>query len=89
MQSLNKSKSHIKAETAHMRDVSKGATLKFINKSHKLANEMCEDGFKKINKVEAEMTYYSNELIDVIREKPVQSVMIAGGIGAFIAWLWK
>lgn len=89
MQALNKSKSHIKAETAHIRDVSKGATIKFINKSQKLANDMCDDGIKKINAVEAELTHYSNELIDVIREKPLQSVMIAGGIGALIALLWK
>ncbi len=89
MHALNKNKSHVKAETARIRDVSKGATFKFINKSHKLANDMCLDGIKKINAVEAGMTHYSNELIGTIREKPLQSVMIAGGIGALIALLWK
>lgn len=75
-QHLNKK--HIKETADH-----------FLDEGKKLASDMYDDGLKKINSVQKEAQEYTEELLNKVRENPLKSVLIAGGIGLLLSILLK
>lgn len=53
------------------------------------AHEMYEEGKKGVCEVEEHIKEYADDIIGYIKEKPVTSVLIAGGIGFILSALLK
>lgn len=51
------------------------------------ANKAMKEGKKKVMKAERSVEHFSDELIKEIREKPLRSILVAGGIGYILATL--
>lgn len=60
-----------------------------LNDGKKLARELYEEGLYKINEVEDNMKEHSEQLIKKIKQNPLSSVLIAGGIGFLLSKLLK
>ncbi|MBA2657902.1 MAG: DUF883 family protein [Tatlockia sp.] len=55
-----------------------------------LANNACnlyEEGKKKINQIEDKVSDYSDELITKVKEQPLSSLLVAGGVGFLLSLL--
>lgn len=73
------------SEKSHVVD----AANELLNESKKLANELYEEGLSKINMAEEQFKEYSDLLLKKIQEKPLTSVLIAGGVGFLLTKLIK
>ncbi|RUR12223.1 hypothetical protein ELY15_05780 [Legionella sp. km772] len=65
------------------------AANELLNESKKLANELYEDGRTKLNEAEQQLKDYSDLMLRKIQEKPLTSILIAGGIGFLLSKLLK
>jgi ElaB/YqjD/DUF883 family membrane-anchored ribosome-binding protein len=74
----NSKKSHITEAAADLLDEGK-----------KLANELYDDGLKRVNVTKKEAEVYTDELLEQVRENPLKSVLIAGGIGFLLSALLR
>lgn len=52
-------------------------------------SELYEEGKKKLNNMEECAEDYANEVIQKIKENPLTSILIAGGLGYLISKLLK
>lgn len=59
------------------------------HKLKKQAEELYKDGMHKASEFQAQVKDYSGELVEHVKEKPLTSLLIAGGIGFIIASLLK
>lgn len=87
MDSLNRTTT-MKDETSQKSKVSDAANDS-LNESKKLANEIYEDGRTKLTEAEEQLKDYSDQLIRKIQDKPLTSLLIAGGVGFLISKLLK
>jgi ElaB/YqjD/DUF883 family membrane-anchored ribosome-binding protein len=53
------------------------------------ASELYEEGKQKIGQAQANISDYSDELIETIKGKPITSVLVAGGIGYLLSLLLR
>ena len=88
MDSLNRKSSTMKNDRTQKSQVSDAAN-ELLNESKKLANELYEDGCSKISEVEQQLKDYSDRVVKKIQEKPLTSMLIAGGIGFILSKLLK
>lgn len=80
MDTLNK-KLNGNSKHAHVGE----AAAQLLNESKKLAAELYEEGLNKMGVAEKDLEAYSNKLLGNVRKKPLQSVLIAGGIGFLLS----
>lgn len=91
MEALNRKQTNMKNETlrnsskAHVGD----AANELLNESKKLANELYEEGVSKLTEAEQQIKDYSEQLVNKIQEKPLTSLLIAGGIGFLLSKLLR
>ncbi len=85
MEDLNQGKLNGNAKHAHVGE----AAVQLLNESKKLATELYEEGLKKMGVAEKDLEAYSNEVLDKVRKKPLQAVLIAGGIGFLLSSLFR
>ncbi len=88
MDSLNRKSNTMKNDHPQKSNVSDAAN-DLLNESKKLANELYEDGLTKLNEAEQQIKNYSDQVIIKIQEKPITSLLIAGGIGFILSRLLK
>ena len=88
MEALNRKQSNIKNETIRNSKAQVGdAANDLLAESKKLANEIYEEGLNRITEAEQQIKDYSEQLINKIQEKPLTSILIAGGIGFLLSKL--
>ncbi|HRD70100.1 MAG TPA: hypothetical protein PK657_08135 [Legionella sp.] len=63
------------------------STESLISHAKDKANEVYEGSKDKINELQKSVHEHSDELVRTIRQKPLKSVLIAGGIGFLISLL--
>ena len=85
MDTLKRSKTNSHAEHSHVAE----AATEFLNESKKLANELYEDGLKKVGVAQKDVQAYADDLMGKVRENPLKSMLIAGGIGFLLSVLIK
>ena len=71
-------KSHVK-ETAS----------ELLHEGKKMANELYEDSLNQVGKAQENVKEYSEELLTKVKENPLASILIAGGIGFILSSLLK
>lgn len=59
------------------------------HKVKKQAEELYKEGMHKASEFQSHVKDYSGELVDHVKQKPLTSLLIAGGIGFIIASLLK
>ncbi|MCC5793058.1 MAG: DUF883 family protein [Legionellaceae bacterium] len=82
MATLSKTKDNNKANVS-------AAASDLLQEGKKKAHELYEDVTHKVSDAEDSVKEYSDELVKKVRENPVASVLIAGGIGFLISSLLK
>ena len=68
--------------------VSEAAT-ELLDETKKLANELYEEGLKKLELAQKEANSYSDELLEKVREHPLKAILIAGGVGLVLSALLR
>lgn len=68
--------------------VSEAAT-ELLNESKKLVNELYEDGCHKVCEAQDSVKEYSDELVKKVKENPLASILIAGGVGFLLSALLR
>ncbi|WED44228.1 hypothetical protein [Legionella cardiaca] len=64
------------------------ATNDFINDGKRVANELYEEGRNRIYEVQNNIKDYSSKVADKVYERPITSLLIAGGIGYILSALF-
>ncbi|MDP1604212.1 MAG: DUF883 domain-containing protein [Legionella sp.] len=67
----------------------KGKAEHIYQQTKDKASELLEEGMHKIESAEEHLKMYSEHVIKAIKEKPLTSLLIAGGIGYLISSLLK
>ena len=88
MDTLNKKRASMAQENVSRAHVAEAAT-ELYNESLKLVHELYEDGVNKVTDVQDNAKAYSDELLDKVKENPLSSLLIAGGIGFLLSRLLK
>lgn len=83
-QNTNNSKPNNK-DNSHLRE----AWRNYVDESKKIVNEVYLTGLEKINLQEEELASYRAELVTKIKQNPLKSVLIAGGLGYLLAKVLK
>ncbi len=65
------------------------AAENLLNEGKKLANELYHDGLEKLNLAEKDLKAQTDEILEKVRKKPLQAVLIAGGIGFLLSTLLR
>lgn len=65
------------------------AAVDLLDEGIKFANELYDDGLKKVNVAQKEVEVYKDELLEQVRENPLKAVLIAGGIGFLLSVLLR
>lgn len=65
------------------------AAVDLLDEGKKFANELYDEGLKKVNLTKKEAEVYTDELLEQVRENPLKSVLLAGGIGFLLAALLR
>ena len=86
MDTSNKAQSHKKNnhaddKSAHVRE----AASTLLNEGKKLAHELYEENIDKVNKAHDHAKEYSDDLLEKVKENPLASILIAGGIGFLLS----
>ena len=84
MQSATKKQTNLNGKS-HLRE----AVSDVMTEGKKFANELYEDGLGRASKVEDQVKDYSDEIVIKIKENPLRSVLIAGGVGFLLSLLLK
>ena len=69
-------------------DVSKAAT-DLLDEGKTYANELYEDGLKKVEEAKKEAADLADDLLEKVRAHPLKAVLIAGGIGLLLSALLR
>jgi ElaB/YqjD/DUF883 family membrane-anchored ribosome-binding protein len=90
MEALNRKQINMKNDTIRNTKAQVGdAANELLNESKKRANELYEDGITKLTEAEQQIKDYSEQLVTKIQEKPLTSILIAGGIGFILSRLLR
>jgi len=82
---FNNQKSHVsEAASELLKDASE-----LLKEGKKLASELYNEGMHKVTDVEENMKEYSDKLMLKVKENPLTSVLIAGGIGFLLSKILK
>ncbi len=65
------------------------AANKLLNEGKKLANELYEDGAKKVALAEDSVKEYTGELLFKVKQNPLTSVCVAAGVGFLLSLLLR
>lgn len=65
------------------------AAVNLLNEGKKMANELYNEGLNKVCEAEDHMKEYSEHLVKKVKENPISSVLIAGGIGFLLSKILK
>jgi len=65
------------------------AASELLNEGKKLAHELYEEGLDKMGDAQREAQEYSDEMLKKVKENPLTSLLIAGGIGFLLSMLIK
>lgn len=60
-----------------------------LQEGKNLAEDIRDAGIRKAKNSKKELDAYSHQLIELIRQKPLESMLIAGGIGLLLSTLMK
>jgi len=82
MEALNKNPNSKKSHVSE-------AAVDLLDESKKLANELYEDGLKKLEAAQKEAVDYSDDLLQKVRENPLKAILIAGGVGLVLSALLR
>ena len=90
MDTSNTGKSHpkhdsLEEKSAHIRE----AATDLLNEGKKMANELYAEGVHKVCETQDTVKEYSDDLLEKVKENPLASVLIAGGIGFLLSALLK
>ncbi|MDF1756716.1 MAG: hypothetical protein P1U74_00210 [Legionellaceae bacterium] len=61
----------------------------YLDEGKKFANDVYISGLEKVNLDEKDVQRYSKEFSKTIKTNPIKSVLIAGGVGFFLAKLFS
>lgn len=75
----------INSKKAHVAEVAND----LLDEGKKYAHELYEDGLEKAEHVKKEAQVYTDELLTRVREHPMKSILIAGGIGMLLSALLR
>ena len=90
MEAVNRKQSSIKGDNSrNQKSQVSDAANELLNESKKLASELYEEGLHKFTEAEQQVKHYSDQLATKIQEKPLASILIAGGIGFLISKLLR
>lgn len=87
MDSLHRKSRHMKNE--HAKSTISDAANELLTEGKKIANDLYEEGLTHLNKTEKQVKEYSDQIIGKIQEKPLTSILIAGGIGFLLSKLLR
>jgi len=76
------------SQNLHKKNITEAADH-LLEESKKLVGDMYDDGLKKVDTVKKEAQDYTEELMEQVRDNPLKSVLIAGGIGFLLSVLLK
>ncbi|CEK10800.1 hypothetical protein [Legionella hackeliae] len=62
---------------------------KIVNDGKKVANELYEEGKNRVYDVQNNIKDYSNKVADRVQERPIISLLVAGGIGFVLSALLR
>ncbi|KTD22319.1 Bacterial protein of uncharacterised function (DUF883) [Legionella lansingensis] len=62
---------------------------KVLDDSKKVANELYEEGKNRIHEVQNNIKEYSDQIAHRVHEKPLLSLLIAGGVGFLLSMLLR
>lgn len=65
------------------------AASELLHEGKKLAHELYEEGLDKMGDAQREAQEYSDEILKKVKENPLTSILIAGGIGFLLSKLLK
>lgn len=65
------------------------AAADLLDETKKYANELYDEGIKKIMKAQKEAAHYSDDLLEKVREHPLKAILIAGGVGLLLSALLR
>lgn len=65
------------------------AAKDLLDDGKKLANEVYEQGMNKVNEAGTNVKQYTDDLLIRVKENPMASILIAGGIGFLLSSLLK
>lgn len=85
MKGFAKAKENIDSNVNHISN--KASHL--VHEGKKLAEDLYEDGIKKIDVAQKNAEEFSDELLEHVRENPLKSVLISAGIGFLLSALLK
>ncbi len=82
-------KTHTQKHNGAKRAQVSRAASELLNEGKKLAHELYEEGLDKVGDVQKDAHEYSDELLKKVKENPLSSILIAGGIGFLLSMLLK
>ena len=85
MDALDHAKSVFNSKKSHVSE----AAVELLDEGKKFANELYDDGLKKVTAAQKEAEVYSDELLEQVRAHPFKSDLIAGGIGFLLSALLR
>jgi len=65
------------------------AASDLLKDGKKLVDELYKEGMSRVSDAQDEVMEYSDELMKKVRENPLTSVLIAGGIGFLLSMILK
>ncbi|WP_239005275.1 hypothetical protein [Legionella sp. MW5194] len=65
------------------------AAKDLLDDGKKLANEVYEQGMNKVNEAGTNVKQYTDDLLVRVKENPLASILIAGGIGFLLSSFLK
>lgn len=65
------------------------AASDMIKDGKKLANEVYEEGRRRVDKAEKNVKEYSDDLLTKVKKNPLASVLIAAGLGFILSTLLR
>ena len=77
------------AKPNHTRAQVGEAATELLQEGRKRANELYEESLHKVHDAEEHVKEYSDELVKKVKENPLTSLLIAGGIGFVLSALLK
>jgi hypothetical protein len=93
MEALNRKQTNIKTDRSSTGSTEKStvstAANDLLNESKKLATELYEEGLNKLSEAEQQLKGYSETVVNTIKEKPLTTLLIAGGIGYLLSKLFR
>jgi len=72
-------------KSSHVRE----AAIELLNEGKKLSNEIYEESLHRIANAENNLKGQSEVLLNKVKENPLASILIAGGVGFILSALLK